>query len=135
MSKEKIRVYLAGGFHSGWQNKVIKACGTKHFIFYDPRKKWMRSEITENHPSFYWPWNFQAIKKSEVVFAYTEDYRPKLLGPAIVLEMGYAQGLGKLVIYVNDVRHKYYEQFYPLFPSFQSLDMGIKYLKAFRSLK
>ena len=36
---ERVRVYLSGGFHTDWQDKVMEACGDEKFLFLNPLEK------------------------------------------------------------------------------------------------
>lgn len=85
-------VYLAGGMRSGWQDHVISAC---HALkFYDPRTH----ELAQTNA--YAAWDFEAIQRSEWLFAYLEEGNPG--GYALALEVGYAKALGKRVILVDE---------------------------------
>jgi len=147
---EKVRVYLSGGFHSDWQDVVMKECGDEKFYFLNPleketkfieeqkAKKWKNINLTEEQKeekskqqtqSPWWEQDRLAIEKADVVFCYLEDYRPKLLGTGTIFELGMAFALGKVVIVVNKIEHRYYREFEHLFVSFKSLEEGIAALK------
>ncbi|WP_119313839.1 nucleoside 2-deoxyribosyltransferase domain-containing protein [Calidithermus terrae] len=85
-------VYLAGGFHSGWQDRVIQQA--PHFSYIDPRKH----NLTES--SEYTAWDLFAIRLCDIFFAYLEFSNPA--GYALSLELGYAKALGKLIILVDE---------------------------------
>jgi nucleoside 2-deoxyribosyltransferase len=143
---DKPRVYLSGGFQSEWQTKVIAGCG-EDFVFYNPKDKseTYQKDLTEEEkerqeksqrPCHWWAWDIYAIRKADIVFVYQEDYRPKLLGPGNILELGMAIALNKLIIFVNELDHRYFNQFSDLgFPTFKTLDEGIQYLKSCKFLK
>lgn len=148
----KVRVYLSGGFHSDWQKKVIKACGTDDFYFLNPlekevdlksgeyEKKYISEETKEEmsqwqRQSPWWQQDRLAIEKADVVFAYWEDYRPKLLGTGVAFELGISYALGKVVILVNKIEHRYYREFEHLFISFKTLEEGIEHLRKMSWLK
>jgi hypothetical protein len=85
-------VYLAGGFQSGWQDKVkIAAPGLRYF---DPR--W--HVLTEH--SEYTFWDLEALRRCDWVFAYLEASNPG--GYALALEVGFANALGKKIILVDE---------------------------------
>jgi hypothetical protein len=87
-----LTVYLAGGFHSGWQQRVAIAVPDVHYK--DPSKHGL------SDPVQYTEWDLQAIRQSDVVFAYLEASNPA--GFALSLEVGYAKALGKTVIFVDE---------------------------------
>jgi len=86
------KVYLAGGFHSGWQDKVMNEC--PGFEYYDPRTHLLAL------PEHYKVWDLNHVKQSDIVFAVMDKDNPS--GYGMVLEIGYAKGLGKMVIVVDE---------------------------------
>ena len=64
----EIKVYLAGGFHSGWQD-LVKA-RTSNLGFFDPR------EYKLDTAELYTAWDLNAIRESDWVFAYLEKSNP-----------------------------------------------------------
>lgn len=86
-------VYLAGGFQSNWQDKVIKQC--REFKFKDPRLHNIQQ------PEDYTDWDLEAVFESDYLFAYMEDSNPG--GYALALEIGYAKALNKKIIFVEDI--------------------------------
>jgi nucleoside 2-deoxyribosyltransferase len=138
--KNKIRVYLAGGFHSAWAKRVQKECGDEDFTWMNPivnvtpgylplseQEKEERSKKQRQCP--WWPQDRLAIQKSDIIFANLEDYRPNLLGTGNIFELGMAYAWSKLVILVNQIEHRYYREFEHLFISFKTLGEGIEFLK------
>lgn len=87
-----LKVYLAGGMKSGWQDEVIHK--VPDCIFLDPRSHGL---IDENQ---YTRWDLEAIQASNLVFAYLEKTNPG--GYALALELGYAKALGKPIILVDE---------------------------------
>ena len=85
-------VYLSGGHYSGWQENVMKE--TNDFQFKDPSK----NGLTD--PRLYTEWDLEAIRSSDIVFAYFEDSNPG--GYGLSLEIGYAAALGKHIILVDE---------------------------------
>jgi len=85
-------VYLAGGFQSGWQDKVMKKTLCLEYI--DPRIHGLDDEKE------YTEWDLSAISKSDVVFAYLEPTNPG--GYSLALELGYAKALGKYIIFIDE---------------------------------
>ena len=128
----ELTVYLAGGFHSGWQRKILASVPT--LLYLDP------SEHGLTDPVRYTKWDLDAIRRSDVVFAYLEATNPA--GYALALEVGFAKGLGKTVILVDEkssiddqsARHLSMVRA-ASDAAFSSLDEGVAYLKqlAFRT--
>jgi hypothetical protein len=85
-------IYLAGGFHSGWQQKVVGAISTVQFK--DPRTHGLKDKLA------YTLWDLEAIRDCDLVFAYLEASNPG--GYALALEVGFANALGKRIIFVNE---------------------------------
>ena len=104
-----IKIYLAGGMRSGWQDRVIekiKECyGDEMVEFLDPRSHGLKE------PAEYTKWDMNAIENCDVVFGYMEKDNPA--GMNLMYEMGYGKGLGKEVFCVDekaaaDERHDRY---------------------------
>jgi nucleoside 2-deoxyribosyltransferase len=87
-----LTVYLAGGFHSGWQDVVKKRI--QRFAFLDPREHGLRD------PTQYTLWDLEAIRRSDLVFAYLESTNPA--GYSLAFEVGFAKALGKRIILVDE---------------------------------
>ena len=88
-----MRIYLAGGFHSGWQGRV-KESAPQHEYF-DPS--------TDADQRFAYRWTNQeieAMKWCELVFAYFEKTNPSGLG--LAKEIGWTTILDKPVIYIDE---------------------------------
>lgn len=118
------KVYLAGGFGSGWRDKVV----TNHATI-DPEKKeqsgaWDMKSIGE--------WDKNAIRDSDIVFAYMERTNPSGFG--LSAEIGYANSLGKTVVLVLEKGHTIHKdrhlEFLTCFADyvFDSLPDGVKFL-------
>lgn len=93
--KRMKQIYLAGGFKSGWQDIVISSINNKEVRFIDPRIHGIENsdEYTE--------WDLNAVKESDILFAFMEASNPG--GYALALEIGYAKAIGKTIIFVDDV--------------------------------
>jgi nucleoside 2-deoxyribosyltransferase len=86
------KVYLAGGFKSGWQNSVAS---THELINPAEKEKngiWDIGKICT--------WDKYSIQKADIVFAYLEKDNPSGIG--LSCEVGYAKALNKVVILVNE---------------------------------
>lgn len=90
---QPLRIFLAGGFHGGWQQQV-KECVPQH-IYYDPA-----SDTDQRYIFNLTAQNFKAIDESDMVFAYFEENDPSGIG--LALEVGYAVRAGKRVIIVDE---------------------------------
>jgi len=128
-----MRVYLAGGMRSGWQDKVKKLT-EKYFTFsfYDPRDKEYDGKPTLIE---YGTWDLHYIKRCDIVFAYMERTNPSGVGMAC--ELGYAFAMGKTVILVleegNESQKDRYLQFMKKVSTitYDNLEDAIKYLASF----
>lgn len=87
-----MKVYLSGGMHSGWQSRFIERHPSVEFI--DP------SSHNLADPKEYTKWDMRAIKECDFVIAYLEKDNPSGLG--LAFEIGYAVGLNKPVVLVNE---------------------------------
>jgi nucleoside 2-deoxyribosyltransferase len=96
-------VYLAGGFHSGWQREVIKTLPSYRFL--DP------SQHDLADPRAYVEWDLDAIARCDLVLANMEASNPG--GYALALELGYAKALHKAIVLVdqlvNEPQRRYFE--------------------------
>ncbi|RZU39144.1 hypothetical protein [Edaphobacter modestus] len=88
----EIKVYLAGGFHSGWQD-LVKA-RTSNLSFFDPR------EHKIDAADLYTAWDLNAIRESDWVFAYLEKSNPG--GYALALEIGFGKALEKRILLIDE---------------------------------
>jgi nucleoside 2-deoxyribosyltransferase len=88
-----MNIYLAGGFYSGWQDKV-KELAPQH-TYFNPAK--------DADQRFAYRWTTQeieAVKNCDIVFAYFEKDNPSGLG--LAKEIGWATILNKPVIYIDE---------------------------------
>lgn len=116
-----MKVYLAGGMHSDWQDIVKGACPLIEFV--DPR------DHNIDHPGMYTPWDKHAIRNCDVLFAYLEKDNPSGMGMAY--EVGYANGLGKTVVFVDAKQDEYAAILrFAADVCFLSLEAGVYFLLA-----
>lgn len=92
------KVYLAGGFGSGWQNYVKSA--VPYPWYFDPSQNGL------DDPKLYTLIDVFNIEKCDIMFAYMEKSNPA--GFALASEIGYAKALNKKIVFVNEVEHKYW---------------------------
>lgn len=121
---DSARVYLGGGMRSGWQDRLKRSCVGEHFIFLDPRR------CVTREPREYQVVDLYNIRRCDILFAYLEASNPG--GAALVGECGYAKGLGKTVIVVNEKDDKYMK-FIEAFADivFTNFDEAVEFLKRF----
>lgn len=113
-------IYLAGGMRTGWQKHVIVQLGEK-FSYFDPCSHGLKC------PKDYVKYDFELIGKSDIVFAYFEKTNPSGFG--LAAEIGYAKGLGKRILLVNQKCDKYSVFLnYLAERTFETLDDGVKFL-------
>lgn len=93
-------VYLAGGMHSDWQERVKQACPNHRYI--DPC---CRNGMRLTEPAEYTAWDLAAVAQADIIFAYMEVDNPSGIGMAC--EAAYGKALGKLVVFVNEHESKY----------------------------
>lgn len=103
MKKNEPRVYLAGGFRSGWQ-AIVKAAV--------PGVRWLDPSIHHiKDPKKYTQWDLRAIRSSDLVLANMEPSNPG--GYALALEVGFAKALGKAILLIDQheerERRRYFE--------------------------
>ena len=87
-----LTIYLAGGFHSGWQEQVINAVPNACFL--DPRQH----ELSDEQQ--YTQHDLEEVRRSDWVFAFFEITNPG--GYSLALEVGFAKALGKRIIYIDE---------------------------------
>lgn len=97
----KNKIYLAGGFKGGWQERIINDLGD-NFIFYNP--------ATHNldKPSEYTHWDLYHVDKCDILIGYMNEENPS--GYGLALEIGYAKAKNKLIVLVDE-RSSIDEQF------------------------
>jgi len=90
-----VKVYLCGGLVSNWQTEVVETvsriCDDVELEFYRP-DLYKRTD--------YSAMDKLKIEQCDILFAYLEKTNPTPVN--IALEIGYAKGLGKIVILCNE---------------------------------
>jgi len=87
-----LKIYLAGGFHSGWQDIVSNALPMLQF--FDPREHKLQAADQ------YTLWDLDTVRRCDIVLAYLEHGNPG--GYALSLEVGFAKALGKRIVLVDE---------------------------------
>ena len=93
-----MKIYLAGGFHSGWQEHIISKLSLRHsnkHTFYNPK-----TDADQRFPYRYTQQEIDAMKTCGLVFAYFEVENPSGLG--LAKEIGWATILDIPVWYVDE---------------------------------
>lgn len=91
-----MKVYLAGGMRSGWQDVVAHELqGSVSLI--DPRTHGLKDETN------YTSWDILGVIHADLVFAYLESDNPSGVGMAF--EIGYAKAAGIPIIFVEAPDH------------------------------
>jgi len=119
-----MKVYLAGGMSSGWQDKVmerVKKVMEDKVTFHDPRKHSRQHSLHTLTTDDYW-----GVASSGLVFAYFEVDNPSGLG--MCLELGYAHALQIPIILVDEHEHIHGMVASTAVRILTDLDVGIDYL-------
>jgi nucleoside 2-deoxyribosyltransferase len=129
-----MKVYLAGGMKSGWQQKLIDYFSNLDITLYDPTKHRLES------PELYSPADIYALKQSDIIFIYMEETNPSGMGASF--EAGYAYAESKLIILVDEKSpndEKFARQFAMVSTlasvKFNNLRSGMDYLRAIRDME
>lgn len=106
-----MRVYLSGGFGSGWQDDLYeylvdwweagRVSMDQRVVLIDPRGHGLKDERQ------YTTWDLAAIRESDVVVANIEPDNPGHCR-GLMLEIGYARALSKVIVVVDQSGEKYY---------------------------
>ena len=125
----KTKVYLAGGFGNDWQNSITQTLG-ENFIFFNPKKHGLMEERQ------YTVWDLHFISQCDILFGYLSSENPS--GYGLCLEIGYAKGMNKTIILVDEKSSidEEFARYYKIAHAtasiqFSTLQDGINYLKAF----
>ena len=123
----KPKVYLSGGFKTGWQNMVRESLNDSCIIF-DPGIHNLSSDEQ------YWAWDIHFVRQCDIVFAYMEDSNPSGFG--LTLEIGMAFALNKTVILVDEKSkgNPEFERYFKIVSNsasikFDNMLEGVEYLK------
>lgn len=125
----KMKIYLAGGMKSGWQNTVINKLKDR-CIFFNPQDHQL------NNAKEYTIWDLHFVNSSDIIFVYLEKENPSGFG--LTLEIGYAKALNKTIILVDE-RSKFDSSFANYFKIvresasvvFDDFESGLNYLERF----
>ena len=127
--RKKVKVYLAGGMRSKWQEEIINALGDK-FEFFNPAAHKL-VDVDQ-----YTVWDVHHIQQSDIVFAFMEMTNPS--GYGLAFELGLAHGLGKTIILVDEksVTDADFCRYFRIVTNssdvvFDDYDEGVNYLRSF----
>lgn len=125
-----MKIYLAGGLRSGWQDKLKKLLPDVELI--SPLDKDDKSmNVME-----YGTWDLHYIKQCDLVFAYMERINPSGIG--LSCEIGFAYGIGKTVITCLEPENEHIKDAYLQFIKkvshivYDDFDSAVKYLKNYK---
>ncbi len=117
-------IYLAGGFKSGWQAKVIKQLPGYEFL--DP------SQHNIQDAAEYTRWDLDAVRASNIVLGYMEPTNPG--GYSLALEIGFAHALSKTVLLVDEITDPSVSRYFEMVRQcsgrvFNTLSQAIEFLR------
>lgn len=99
-----MKVYLAGGMRTTWQDELIAAL--PNVVFLDPRSHGL------NDPAAYTAWDLNAIREADAVVACMTSDNPS--GYGLSLEVGFAYALGKPVYFIDGVRGDWRSRYFDM---------------------
>lgn len=117
-------IYLAGGFRSGWQAKVMTEVPGYEYL--DP------SQHDIQDAAKYTRWDLDAVRMCDIVLAYMEPTNPG--GYSLALEIGFAHALGKTVLFVDEIKDPSVRRYFDMVRQcsdhvFATLTQAIEYLR------
>jgi nucleoside 2-deoxyribosyltransferase len=121
---DRKKIYLAGGFKSGWQANVMKQL--PGFDFLDP------SQHNIEDAAEYTRWDLDAVRASDIVLGYMESTNPG--GYSLALEIGFAHALGKTVLLVDEIKDPLVSKYFEMVRQcsgrvFTTLPQAVEYLR------
>lgn len=119
------KIYLAGGFRSGWQETVKSKLND--FEILDPGSHGIEDPVE------YTRWDLAAVRDSEIVLANMEASNPG--GYSLALEVGFAKALGKSIYLVDQIEDSSVSRYFEMVRQcsdrvFKTLDEAIEYIAA-----
>ena len=118
------KIYLAGGFRSGWQAVAALRLGSR-FELLDPSAHNIQDAVE------YTRWDLEAVRQSDIVLAYMEATNPG--GYSLALEVGFAKALGKAIFLVDQIEDPVVSRYFEMVRqcanrTFLALDDALEYL-------
>lgn len=89
--QHRVKIYLAGGFRSGWQSIVKDELPDCELL--DPSLHNLQDSKA------YTEWDLNAVRQADIVLANMEQSNPG--GFSLALEVGYAKALAKKIVFVD----------------------------------
>ena len=122
--QHSVKIYLAGGFRSGWQSAVKEAL--PNCEFHDPSLHNLQDSKA------YTEWDLAAVRESDIVLANMEQSNPG--GFSLALEVGYAKALGKKIVFVDQTLDPTLNRYFEMVRQvsdvvFTDLQKAIAYIK------
>jgi len=125
---ESLHVFLSGRLDTNWRQQLVSKI--PDINYYDPTMHKL------DQPSQYTAWDMHFVRSSDLVFGYMDKSNPS--GYGLATEIGYAKGLGKTVILVDEKSDldDEFSNYFSIVRSISdmvvgSLDEGIALLKRF----
>jgi nucleoside 2-deoxyribosyltransferase len=123
LSNSRKKIYLAGGFRSGWQDEVMRRLPEYEFL--DPSKHSIQD------PKEYTNWDLDAVRRCDIVLGNMERTNPG--GYSLALEIGYATAFRKSVLLVDQIDDSKVSRYFEMVRQcanevFDDLDSAIDYL-------
>jgi nucleoside 2-deoxyribosyltransferase len=122
-----MKIYLAGGMRSGWQDKVKEAAPNATYL--DPTTKCEDKMCLKE----IFNWDLARVYECDVIFAYIERDNPSCIGTSF--ELGSAYGQKKTIILVLEDENEHIKDKYLQFLTpaadliYKDLDTAINFLK------
>ena len=119
----KQKIYLAGGFKSGWQAQAKNVL--KKFELLDP------SAHNIQDPKEYTDWDLAAVSRCDIVLANMEESNPG--GYSLALEVGFAKALKKTIVLVDQITNPTVSRYFEMVRqvsdiTFPDLELALEYL-------
>ncbi|MDO2437487.1 nucleoside 2-deoxyribosyltransferase [Aeromonas veronii] len=128
MNQIRKKIYLAGGFRSGWQETAKSKLDG--FELLDPGAHCIKDPLEYTH------WDLAAIRDSNIVLANMEASNPG--GYALALEVGFAKALGKSIYLVDQIEDPSISHYFEMVRQcsdrvFKTLEEAILHIKTIES--
>lgn len=123
--RAKQKIYLAGGFKSGWQS--LARISLSGYELLDPSLHQIQD------PRAYTEWDLAAVVQCDIVLANMEHTNPG--GYSLALEVGYAKALAKTILLVDQIKDPTVSRYFEMVRQvsdvvFNDLDSALEYLNS-----
>lgn len=118
-----MKVYLSGGFKTGWQEEV-----TGEILRLRPDAEIADPRENRFHdPAYYSKWNMKNIADCDLLFAYMEHDNPGIAN--VAFEIGFAAALGKKIILINEKGQRFAELMHQVSDTFGDVASALSALR------